>query len=139
MDLTSVPRGSTIMLNSTSTPGLPHWPAKQSVAMKKIIVRIVAVLILLVVVALVVVFFSLNSIVKKAVETVGPKLTGVEGRLGSAAISPSSGSGKLSKFFVGNPQGFKTPFATQMESVKVAVQIGSVMSDTIVVNEVNIQ
>src|ERR1700677_323949 len=107
--------------------------------MKKIIIRIFAVLVLLVVVALVAVFFSLNSIVKKAVETLGPQMTKVEVRLGSADISPFSGSGKLSKLFVGNPEGFKTPFAVQMDSVKVGVQIGSVMSDTIVINEVNVQ
>ena len=77
--------------------------------MKKIIIRIFAVLILLVVVALVVVFFSLNSIVKKAVETIGPKMTRVEVKLGAADISPFSGSGKLSKLFVGNPDGYKTP------------------------------
>jgi hypothetical protein len=107
--------------------------------MKKIIIRVGAVLILLVIVALVVVFFSLNSIVKKGVETVGPKLTQVDVRLGAAEISPFSGSGKLSKLFVGNPAGFKTPSAIQMDSVKVGVQIGSVMSDTIVINEINIQ
>jgi hypothetical protein len=107
--------------------------------MKKIIIRICAVLVLLVVVALVVVFFSLNSIVKKAVETLGPQMTKVEVRLGAADISPFSGSGKLSKLFVGNPESYKTPFAVKMDSVKVGVQIGSLLSDTIVVNEVNIQ
>ncbi len=107
--------------------------------MKKILVRIGTILILLVVVALVVVFFSLNSIVKKSVETIGPKLTKVDVRLDSVDISPFSGSGKLSKLFVGNPHEFKTAFAAQMDSIKVGVQIGSLMSDTIVINEVNIQ
>src|SRR5580658_1533342 len=107
--------------------------------MKKIIIRLFAVLVLLVVVGLVVVFFSLNSIVKKAVETVGAKMTQVDVRLGSADISPFSGSGKLSKLFVGNPSGYSTPFAVQMDTIKVGVQIGSVTSDTIVVNEINVQ
>jgi hypothetical protein len=107
--------------------------------MKKIIIRICTILILLVILALVVVFFSLNSIVKKGVETVGPKLTKVDVKLGSADISPFSGSGKLSKLFVGNPADFKTPYAMQMDSIKVAVQIGSVTSDTIIINEVDIE
>jgi hypothetical protein len=107
--------------------------------MKKIIIRIFAVLVLLVVVALVVVFFSLNSIVKKAVETIGPKMTQVSVTLGAADISPFSGSGKLSKLVVGNPQGYNTPFAIKMDSIKVGVQLGSVTKDTIVVNEINVQ
>jgi hypothetical protein len=107
--------------------------------MKKIIIRICAILVLLVIVALVAIFFSLNSIVKKGVETIGPKLTRVDVRLDAVDISPFSGSGKLTKLFVGNPKEFKTAYAAQMNSIKVGVQIGSVMSDTIVINEVNIQ
>src|SRR5260370_30070876 len=101
--------------------------------MKKILVRIVIGFAVLLVLALAVVFFSLNSIVKKGVETVGPQLTKVEVKLGSAEISPFSGSGRLSKLFVGNPEGYKTTSAFQMGSIKVAVKIGSVMSDVIVV------
>jgi uncharacterized protein involved in outer membrane biogenesis len=107
--------------------------------MKKIIIGIVVTLVVLVVVALAVVFFSLNSIVKKGVETVGPQMTKVEVRLGSADISPFSGSGSLNQLFVGNPDGYKTPFAIQMGSIKVGVKIGSVFSDTVVVDEINIQ
>jgi hypothetical protein len=107
--------------------------------MKKIIIGIVVTLVVLVVVVLAVVFFSLNSIVKKGVETVGPQMTKVEVRLGSADLSPFSGSGSLNQLFVGNPDGYKTPFAIQMGSVKVGVKIGSVFSDTVVVDEINIQ
>jgi uncharacterized protein involved in outer membrane biogenesis len=107
--------------------------------MKKIIIGIVVALVVLAVVALAVVFFSLNSIVKKGVETVGPQMTKVEVRLGSADISPFSGSGGLNQLFVGNPDGYKTPFAIQMGSIKVGVRLGSVFSDTVVVDEINIQ
>jgi hypothetical protein len=108
-------------------------------AMKKIIIRIVVALFLLLVIGVAVVFFSLNSIVKKGVETEGPRMTKVEVRLGAADISPFSGSGALSQLFVGNPDGYKTPFAIQMGSVKVGVKVGSVFSDTVVVDEINIQ
>jgi uncharacterized protein involved in outer membrane biogenesis len=107
--------------------------------MKKTLIRIVIGLGVLLIVALVVVFFSLNSIVKKGVETVGPQITKVDVKLGSANLSPFGGSGQLSKLFVGNPEGFKTPSAIQVGDVKVKVKIGSVLKDTIVVEEVNIQ
>src|SRR5271168_1163205 len=107
--------------------------------MKKFLIRFVGIVIVLVLVGLVVLFFSLNSIVKKGVETYGPTMTKVDVRLGAADISPFSGAGKLSKLFVGNPEGFKTPFAIQMDSVKVRIQISSLLKDTIVVDEINIQ
>src|SRR3954463_16668372 len=107
--------------------------------MKKIVIRVGMVLALLVVVVLVVVFFSLNSIVKKGVETVGPQLTKVEVRLGAANLSPFSGSGQLTKLFVGNPEGYKTPSAIQLGDIKIGVKVGSVLSDTIIVDEINIQ
>src|ERR1700676_3221633 len=102
--------------------------------MKKIIIGILVAVFALVLVALLVVFFSLNSIVKKGVETVGPIITKVDVKLGSASISPFSGSGELSKLFVGNPEGYKSPSAMQVEDMKLGVSIGSVMSDVIVVN-----
>ncbi|MCX6895074.1 MAG: hypothetical protein NTZ16_06155 [Verrucomicrobia bacterium] len=106
--------------------------------MKKIIIRIALVVVILLVVAVVAVFLSLNSIVKKGVETVGPQLTQVKITLGSANISPLSGSGQLSDLFVGNPEGFKTPSAIKLGDIKVAVDVGSVLTDTITVNSVKI-
>lgn len=107
--------------------------------MKKILVRIVIGVVALVIIALLVVFFSLNSIVKKGVETVGPMITKVDVKLGSADISPFSGSGKLSKLVVGNPEGFKSPSSIQVGDCKVGAQLGSLMHDVIVVNEINVQ
>ncbi len=107
--------------------------------MKKWVVRIVVVVAVLVIVALGLVFFNLNSIVKKGVETVGPQLTKVDVKLGSAKLSPFNGNGELSKLFVGNPENYKAPSAIEVGNVKVAVKLRSVLSNTIVVDEVNIQ
>ncbi len=107
--------------------------------MKKIIVRIGIGVAVLVVLALVVVFFSLNSIVKKGVETVGPMIVKVDVTLGSAAISPFSGLGILTKLFVGNPEGYKTKSAIEVGEIKAGVGVGSLTSDTIVVNEVSVK
>ena len=107
--------------------------------MKKWIIRIVSAFVVLLIVALAVAFFSLNTIVKRGVETVGPQVTKVNVTLGSAAISPFSGGGELFKLFVGNPEGYKTASAIQVGKVKVAVVLGSVMGDTIVVKEIVIK
>ncbi|MBI4327725.1 MAG: AsmA family protein [Chloroflexi bacterium] len=107
--------------------------------MKKLMVRVAAIGLLLLVAALVAVFFSLNSIVKKGVETVGPQLTKVEVRLGGVKLSPLSGSGQLSGLFVGNPTGYKTPSAIQVGEVNVGLQLASLLSDTIIVEKIDIQ
>jgi hypothetical protein len=105
--------------------------------MKKILV-IGGVLALVAVIALVVVFMNLNGIVKKGVETVGPQITSTEIKLDAVNIMPFSGSGKLKGFFVGNPAGYKTPFLAKMGEVSVGLQLKSLKSDTIVIEEVAI-
>ncbi len=107
--------------------------------MKKWILRII---ILCVIVALAIVgavFYFLNDIVKKGVETVGPKVTQSEVRLARAKLSPFSGQGQLSGIFVGNPEGFKSESAIKVGDVKVAVNTSSVLKDTIVVDSIHIQ
>lgn len=107
--------------------------------MKKWIIRLLIVCAVVIVAAVVVVFLQLNTIVKKAVETVGPQLTKVEIKLAGANISPLSGSGQLSGLFVGNPEGYKTPSAIKVGDVKVVVAVSSLLSDTIRIKEIKIQ
>ncbi len=107
--------------------------------MKKIMFRVVTVLVILVILGLAVVFLSLNSLVKKGVETVGPKLTKTEIRLKNASLSPFSGNGQLTGLFVGNPEGFKAPSAIQVGDISVGLQPSSVLSDKVIIDKVNIQ
>lgn len=107
--------------------------------MKKILSRVLIVVVLLLVLVVAGVFLMLNTLVKKGFETVGPQLTKVEMRLGSAKISPLSGQGHLSDLFMGNPEGYKTDFAINVGDIRVRVQLGSVLSDTVVIEEVTIR
>jgi hypothetical protein len=107
--------------------------------MKKILLTAAAVALLLLTGTLGYLYFSLNSLVKKAVETVGPTITNTEVRLASANLSPFSGSGKLSGFVIGNPEGFKGPFALKLGSIAVSVDKGTILKDPIVVNSVIIR
>ncbi|HXG48436.1 MAG TPA: hypothetical protein VNO52_12480, partial [Methylomirabilota bacterium] len=107
--------------------------------MRKWIPRIVFAVVVLLGLAIVGVFVFLNDIVKKAVETAGPPLTKTEVKLASSKISPLSGSGHLQGLFIGNPEGFKTEFAIKMGEMKVDVDVGSLLSDTIVVEQIFIE
>src|SRR5438045_7828783 len=107
--------------------------------MKKLMIRAVIAVLVLLVVAVSLSIYSLDSIVKKGVETVGPQITRTELKLDSATLSLLSGSGKLKGLFVGNPEGFKTRSAIQVGSVSLAVAPRSVLSDKIHVTQVNVQ
>jgi len=105
--------------------------------MKKF-VKIAAVLLLVLLAIVVGIALSLDGAVKKGVETFGPKIAKVDVKLGSVSLSPLNGSGKLKGLVVGNPEGFKTPHAISVGEVEVNLKPGSVFSDKIVVQKVNV-
>jgi len=107
--------------------------------MKKAIIRILVALFVIVVVAVVAVGLFLDSAIKKGVETVGPKITKVDIKLNGVSLSLLSGSGKVNGLVIGNPEGYKTPQAISVGSASVAVKIGSVWSDKIVVRSVRVE
>jgi uncharacterized protein involved in outer membrane biogenesis len=107
--------------------------------MKKWIIRALIAFAILVVVAILGIRFFLDAAVKKGVETVGPMLTKVDVKLGSANISMLSGSGKLSGLVVGNPEGYKTPSAISVGSASLSLEPSSLFSDKIVIHSINVQ
>jgi hypothetical protein len=107
--------------------------------MRKIAVRIVLGLVVLLVAALLVVGLSLDGIVKRGVETFGPKLTKVDIKLHKVALSLFSGSGQIDGLVVGNPEGFKTPQAISVGSASLALSPGSLLSHKIVIKYIKVQ
>lgn len=96
---------------------------------------------LVVVVVVAAVFFGLSKIgpmIKAAVNTYGPGITRTEVRLGDVRVSIFSGEAKLSDFFLGNPQGFKSPQAMKVGSIFVDVDETSLTGDTIVIDRIEI-
>lgn len=102
----------------------------------KTFLKIVAVLFLLGVIALVAIGFFISPIVTKAVNTVGPKITGTKVELASVSISPLTGGGTLTGLFVGNPEGWTGDKAFYLGQIRASVQPSSLLGDFILVNEV---
>jgi len=107
--------------------------------MKKILLSLAALILLLVIGGVAYVYFSLNTLVKKGVETVGPAITRTDVTLASANLSPFSGSGRLNGFVVGNPKGYSAPYALRLGSIAVSVDKESLLKDPIVVNSIEIR
>ncbi len=107
--------------------------------MKKLFLRIALVLVILVVLAIVAVGLSLNTAIKKGVETLGPQIAKVDIKLAGVNLSLFSGSGSLKGLVIGNPEGYKTPHAISVGSTSVSISPGSVLSDKIVIKSIRVE
>jgi len=103
--------------------------------MKKLL-KFFVVLALLGVIALIVIGFFLGPIVKKTVNTIGPKISGTSVVLDNAKISPLTGGGQLVGLFVGNPEGWTSDKAFYLGSVRASLDPKSLLGDYVMVNEV---
>jgi uncharacterized protein involved in outer membrane biogenesis len=107
--------------------------------MKKIFIRICIALVVLVVLAALGVHFFLDGAVKRGVETVGPKLTKVDVKLGGVHLSLLSGSGKLKGLVVGNPDPYKTPHSISVGTAALELKPGSLFSDKLIIHSINVE
>lgn len=110
-----------------------------SVLMKKILLRSLVVVVVLVIVTVVAVGLSLDSAIKKGVETFGPQVAKVPVTLDKVSLSLFSGSAALRGLAVGNPEGYKTTNAISLGLASVAVSPGSIFSDKVVVKSIRIE
>ena len=74
--------------------------------MKKLIKFFLIGVPLLIIIAVFVIYFGLNWIVESGVEKVGAMVTKTDINMESVSISPFSGKGQITRFFMGNPEGF---------------------------------
>lgn len=94
-----------------------------------------------VVVVIAVIIFGLSNlgpIVKRAVNSYGPKITKTELHVADVSVSIFSGEAKIKKFFLGNPAGFKTPSAMKVGSVLLKVNEKSLTGNPIIVDRIEV-
>lgn len=107
--------------------------------MKKLVGRILIGVVILAVVAFIGLMFFLDGVIKRGIETVGPRLTQVDIKLDSVSLSLLSGSGALKGLLVGNPQGFKTASAIQVGTASLSLEPRSLLADKVIIKSINIQ
>ena len=101
--------------------------------------KVLVAFFILLLAAFVAAFLSLNFLVKKAVDTVGPRIMKVDVRLSTSNISPLSGSGSLLHLQISNPEGYKDPYALLFGGVQITTQRDSLFSNPIVVKQIAIR
>ena len=99
---------------------------------KKILLITGAVILVL----LVVLMLSLGQIIKAGVNTAGPKLAGVPVHLDGAIVNPLTGMVRIKGLVVGNPKGFNTPSAMELNDFQLKIKMSSLFSKAIVIEKI---
>lgn len=81
---------------------------------------------------------NLGPIIKKAVNSYGPDIVKTDLHVDDVGVALFSAEVKIKKFFLGNPAGFKTPSAVKVDSVFMNVDEGSLASDTIIIDRIEV-
>ncbi len=99
----------------------------------KTAVKIVGIAILAIAVLAIVVVLSLDSAIRKGIETVGSHSLGVDVRLARAHLSIMKGRLTISGLEISNPEGFKTDTLFKVQQAGIAVRPRSLFKDEIAI------
>jgi hypothetical protein len=82
---------------------------------------------------------SIDSIVKNGIERYGTDVCGTRVSVGSVDISLKSGRGTIHDLRVANPDGFSHDSVVRLGDAMVAIDIGSINRDPIVITEIRVK
>jgi uncharacterized protein involved in outer membrane biogenesis len=106
--------------------------------MKKWILIGIIVIVVIIGVGLYVGVMNLGPLITTAVNTYGPEITKTEVRLGGVDVSLLSAEAKLKDFFLGNPEGFESPQAMRVGSVRLNIDEKSLTKDTLIIDMIEV-
>jgi len=106
--------------------------------MKRVLIIGGVVIVVIVIGVAYTLYTSLDSIIEAAIEKYGSQYTGTAVAVDGVELDLTSGKGAINGFSVANPAGFETAKAIEVGKVAVAVDIGSVTGDPIVIKEIRI-
>lgn len=89
--------------------------------------------------AFIILNFTLDGIVKSAIEENGSELLQTSVEVGNVNVSLLNGSGVIYGFTVANPDGFSDEEAIRIDETSIKIDLSTIFSDTIVVENINIK
>lgn len=84
-------------------------------------------------------YFFGSSLISKAVETVGPKVTQTPVRLDNVELSLLSSSSMLQGLYIGNPEGFNKEYIFSLNQIDVEIEPQSLLSDQLTFRKIHIR
>jgi uncharacterized protein involved in outer membrane biogenesis len=100
--------------------------------MKKFLIIVGVVLAVLIVA---VSFFS-GTLIKMGINKMGPRWLGVPVKVDGILVNPFSGVVHINGLVLGNPEGFATPNAMELEEFNMEIAVKSLFSDTLVIRKI---
>jgi uncharacterized protein involved in outer membrane biogenesis len=97
---------------------------------------LVGVVVIVAVIGIVLLVSNLDKIVKSVIETAGSEATATTVTVRNVELSLSSGEGTLEGLTIGNPAGFDSEYAFQLDRTRIGLDLASISSDVIVVREI---
>lgn len=79
-----------------------------------------------------------GGMIKDGVETYVPPVIGAQVALANVDLDPANGAASLSGLLIGNPEGFKSDHAFKIDNMNVKLDVASLTSDVIHINEVRL-
>jgi hypothetical protein len=104
----------------------------------RMILVMLGVVVIVVAAAVFLLISNLDAIVKAAMEKYGSEATGSAVTVASVQISLREGRGSIGGLSIGNPPGFSTPAALDLEDITVEIDTGSVTGDPVVIRKISV-
>jgi hypothetical protein len=98
--------------------------------------KLLAGLLVVVVVGAGIAYLKAGAIVKRGIESYGPRMLGAPVSVGLVTLSPFSGKATLRDLKIGNPEGFKSPSAIEVGDVSVEVDLKSLRSRKLIIDAI---
>lgn len=104
--------------------------------MKKVIFSIVVALVVAIIALLTVGYLMMGKSVRRGIEVIGPDATGVAVTVDDIDIGLLQGKVGLDRFVMGNPPGFTDNNSFSLDTLKVAVDVNSVLGNVVIVKNI---
>lgn len=79
---------------------------------------------------------NLDGLVQSAIGKYGSAMTGATVKVRAVKLKATDGQGMLKGLVVGNPAGFKTPYAVKADTIELAVDVASLTKDVVLVKKI---
>jgi len=106
--------------------------------MKKIILGFLIIVVVAIVGGGAYLYTNGTKLIKNAVVTYGPDVTGTDVSLSGVSLMPLTGQAGLSGLSIGTPKGFSAPYTFQVDDASIALKPKSLLSDVLVIDDVSI-
>lgn len=81
-------------------------------------------------------WFSLNALIKAAIERYGSQVAQTKVEIARVKIAPTAGGGSLSHLTITNPPGFSNPYALTLDTISTKLDSGTITQNPIIISEI---